>query len=97
MERPVDHRVADRHFELTRRLIGREGAFEWILGDRLGRLRDAVLASKPNVIGEHAEKDVGADPIGQVMIDGADLEVDGLVAAKRLLDSRDRLAPKLYR
>jgi hypothetical protein len=39
-----------------------------------------------NVIGEHAEKDMGTDPIDQVMIDGADLEVDGLVAAKRLLD-----------
>ncbi len=39
-----------------------------------------------DVIGEHAKKDVGTDPIGQVMVDGADLEVDGLVAAKRLLD-----------
>ena len=38
------------------------------------------------VIGKHAEKDVGTHPIDQVMIDGADLEVDGLVAAKRLLD-----------
>jgi hypothetical protein len=38
-----------------------------------------------DVIGEHAEKDVGTDPIDQVMIEG-DLEVDGLVAAKRLLD-----------
>jgi hypothetical protein len=39
-----------------------------------------------DVIGEHAEKDVGTDPIGQVMVDEADLEVDGLVASKRLLD-----------
>ena len=45
------------------------------------------LAHMPlDVIGEHAEKDMGTDPIDQVMIDGADLEVDGLVAAKRLLD-----------
>ncbi len=39
-----------------------------------------------DVIGEHAEKDVGTDPIGQVMVDEADLEVEGLVAAKRRLD-----------
>ena len=45
------------------------------------------LAHMPlDVIGEHAEKDVGTDPIDQVMVDGADLEVNGLVAAKRPLD-----------
>ncbi len=40
-------------------------------------------------VGEHAEEDVGPDPIAQTVMDGADLEIDGLHRPKRALDLRE--------
>ena len=37
------------------------------------------------VIGQHAEEDMRADPIGQPMIDRPNLQIDGLDGAKRAL------------
>ena len=37
-------------------------------------------------VGEHAEEDVGADSITQAVMDGADLEVDGLHRSKGAFD-----------
>jgi len=39
-----------------------------------------------DIIGEHAEQDVGADPAGGVVEDRTDFEIDGLQAAKGPFD-----------
>ena len=45
------------------------------------------LAHMPlNVVGEHAEEDVGPHSVTQTMVDGTDLEVDGLQGTKRAFD-----------
>ena len=41
-----------------------------------------------DVVGQHAEEDVGADSIAQTVMDGADLEIDRLHRAKGALDLR---------
>ena len=35
-----------------------------------------------HVIGEHAEEDVGFHPVGQSVVDGADVEIDGFQCPK---------------
>ena len=44
-----------------------------------------------DVVGEHAQEDVGAHAILVVVVDRAHLEVDGLEGAKRALDLREQL------
>ena len=44
-----------------------------------------------DVVGEHAEEDVGADPAFEAVVDGAHLEIDGLVAAERPFDPAQAL------
>ena len=39
-----------------------------------------------DVVGEHAQEDVGADAVGEPMVDRPDLEIDGLQAAEGALD-----------
>ena len=58
----------------------------------LGRLQVPL-----DVVGEHAEEDMGADrpcgrqcPVAQAMVGGPDLEIDGLQGPKRPLDLRER-------
>ena len=44
------------------------------------------LAHVPlDVIGEHAQEDVATHPVGTVMVDGTNLEIDGLDAAESVL------------
>ena len=38
------------------------------------------------VVGEHAQQDVGADPVGRIVMNGAHLEVDGFEATEGALD-----------
>ena len=46
-----------------------------------------TLAHMPmDIIGEHAQKDMSADTIGEVVMDGADLQFGALEAAKSALD-----------
>jgi hypothetical protein len=41
------------------------------------------LAQVPfDVVGQHADEDVGADTVGQAMVDGSDFEVDALAGAE---------------
>ena len=40
------------------------------------------------VVGEHAQQDVGADPVGRIVMNGAHLEVDGFEATEGALDLR---------
>jgi hypothetical protein len=50
------------------------------------------LAHVPlEVIGEHAEEDVGAHAVGEAMVDGSDLEIDGLDRAEGALDEGEAL------
>jgi len=50
------------------------------------------LAHVPfEVVGEHAQQDMGADAVGAAMVDGADLEIDGLMAAEGALDPGELL------
>ena len=44
-----------------------------------------------DVVGEHAHEDVGPDPMLKPVVDGPDLEVDGLERAKRALDLGESL------
>ena len=44
-----------------------------------------------HVIAEHAEEDMGPDPVGEAMVDGTDLEIDGLDGPKRALDPGESL------
>jgi hypothetical protein len=44
-----------------------------------------------DVIGEHAEKDMRLHPAGEAIVDGADLEVDGLERAEGALDVGEAL------
>ena len=39
------------------------------------------------VVGEHAQQDVGADPVGRIVMNGAHLEVDGFEATEGALDA----------
>jgi hypothetical protein len=40
------------------------------------------------MIGEHAQEDVGADAVGQPMVDRPNLEIDRLECAEGALDKR---------
>ena len=44
-----------------------------------------------DVVGEHAEEDVGPDPAFEAVVDRAHLEIHGLVAAERPLDAAQAL------
>ena len=44
-----------------------------------------------DVVGEHAQEDVGCYPIGEVVVYGAHLEIDALVAAEGPLDAAEAL------
>ena len=44
-----------------------------------------------DMVGEHAQEDVGAHPVGQPVVDRPDLEVDRLHAAERPFDKGERL------
>ena len=44
--------------------------------------RQALTHVPFQVIGEHAQKDMRTDPIGQPVVDRADVQIDGLDAAK---------------
>ena len=44
-----------------------------------------------DVVGEHAEEDVGADAIRSVVVDGSDLEVHGFEAAEGAFDAGEAL------
>ncbi len=50
-----------------------------------------------DVVGEHAQEDVGAHAAGQPVVDGPHLEVDGLEAAKRAFDSAQALVRRARR
>ncbi len=50
------------------------------------------LAHVPfDVVGEHAQEDMSADAVGGIVVDGPDLEVDGLQAAEGALDRAQAL------
>ncbi len=69
------HRVARRLGRLI--LVGKE------------QFAPGLFQMPLDVVGEHAEEDVGAYTIAQAVMDGADLEVDGLHRPKRALDLRE--------
>ena len=54
------------------------------------QLAPGLLQMPFDIVGEHTEKDVGADSIAQAMVDRADLQVHGLHRPKRPLDLRER-------
>ena len=41
-----------------------------------------------DVIGQHAQEHMSTDALWQLVVDGTDVKIDGLVAAKRTLDDR---------
>ena len=63
--------------------VRRAGKAEFIIEEHGGEPSAHV---ELDVIGEHAEEDVGTDARGEAVIDGADLEVYGFVAAEGAFD-----------
>ena len=63
--------------------VRRVGMAEVVIEEHGG---ESLSHMELDVIGEHAEEDVGTDARGQVVIDGADLEVYGFVAAEGAFD-----------
>ena len=54
--------------------------------------RFEALAHVPfDMVGEHTEEDMGAHPPGEPVVDRANVEVDGLEAAKGSLDPGETL------
>src|SRR5690242_10822123 len=44
-----------------------------------------------DIVGEHAEEDVGTDAVAEAVVDGTNLEIDGLDRAKGALDLAEAL------
>ena len=63
--------------------VRRVGMAEFVIEEHGG---ESLSHVELDVVGEHAEEDVGTDARGQVVIDGADLEVYGFVAAEGAFD-----------
>ena len=75
------------------RRAGWTGEERWSLGSSSSKSKGARRASHVplDVVGEHAQKDVGSHSVGQAMVDGPHLEVDALVAAEGALDAAEAL------
>ena len=86
------HRRATFAFAPTERSAGATGsrvALAALVLVGKEQFAPGLLQMPFDIVGEHAEEDVGADSVAQTVMDGADLEVDGLQGAEGALDLRE--------